>query len=327
MRVLVLALLGTVLVAPRSQSATISIFTTYTQGSNGLTNLAGLLGAFQSPTVSFGASTGWDWSPFGRGDNYAALITGYLNVAASGNYTFSTTSDDGSWLVINNQTVVNNGFFQGPTTRSGTVFLTAGYHPYYLHFFEGGGGAGIEFTPPPGVTLADSDPASPMLGIYVLPSTNATFPAVTSAATFVGSIPSPSIQFGASTGFGWQPFGIANTFAAKATGWMVVPTTGSYAFSTTSDDGSWLLINNQMAVDNGFFQGPTTRSGTVNLTAGYHPFEVQFFQGGGNSGLDVGLPDGIVLVNDVPEPSTLVLSGCVLLGLALWRRRRGCDAG
>jgi PA14 domain-containing protein len=46
----------------------------------------------------------------------------------TGTYAFAFNSDDGSRLVINGQTVVNNWFNQPPTTRTGQIALTAASH-------------------------------------------------------------------------------------------------------------------------------------------------------------------------------------------------------
>jgi hypothetical protein len=57
------------------------------------------------PTISFsspGNSFNWATVPsnIGLGDNYFASFTAILTVTVAGDYTFFTTSDDGSWLVL-----------------------------------------------------------------------------------------------------------------------------------------------------------------------------------------------------------------------------------
>ena len=77
-------------------------------------------------------------------DNFEANLTGKITINTEGDYTFSTTSDDGSVAFLDgaDAPVVNNNFYQGMTTRSGTVHLTAGQHQIDLGFYEGGGGLG-----------------------------------------------------------------------------------------------------------------------------------------------------------------------------------------
>ena len=86
---------------------------------------------------------------FANPNDYEVRWTGFINVTNPGIATFSTGSDDGSMVFINdeNTPVVNNNFFQGfPSTKTGTYnFTTAGYHKITLAHYEGGGGAGALF--------------------------------------------------------------------------------------------------------------------------------------------------------------------------------------
>ena len=76
-------------------------------------------------------------------------------------------------------------------------------------------------------------------------------------------------------------------------------------FYTTSDDGSriWIQTNTNyplasdqnMVVENNWFQGETTRQGTVSLIPGVaYPIEIGYYQGGGGAGMAAGwnLPGG-----------------------------------
>ncbi|MBP0457220.1 glycoside hydrolase family 3 C-terminal domain-containing protein [Streptomyces montanisoli] len=78
-------------------------------------------------------------------------------------------------------------------------------------------------------------------------------------------------------------------WSAKYTGTITAPTTGSYTFSLTSDDGSRLSINGKQIIDNWRDQGGNTETGTVTLTAGEPvSIEVDYYQGGGGSLLHLG---------------------------------------
>jgi beta-glucosidase len=81
----------------------------------------------------------------------------------------------------------------------------------------------------------------------------------------------------------------ADNWSAQWTGTLTPPTTGTYTFSLTSDDGSRLYINGQLVVDNWNYQAATTKTGTVTLTAGQPvTIKVQYMQGGGQSSLKLG---------------------------------------
>jgi hypothetical protein len=74
-------------------------------------------------------------------DNFAAVLTGFLDVKEAGQYDFWTESDDGSMLWIDKAIVVDNHGLHGPEKKTGTVSLSKGIHPILVQFFEAGGGA------------------------------------------------------------------------------------------------------------------------------------------------------------------------------------------
>ncbi len=83
-------------------------------------------------------------TPRQRNDNFAFIYEGFINITTSGNYTFYTSSDDGSQLFINHNLVVNNDGAHGTQERSGSVSLSPGYYPIKVTFFENGGGEVLE---------------------------------------------------------------------------------------------------------------------------------------------------------------------------------------
>jgi len=78
-------------------------------------------------------------------------------------------------------------------------------------------------------------------------------------------------------------------FGLKFSAVINIPVTGTYTFSTTSDDASALYIGGYTAankvVNNDFQQGATIRSGTIALTKGTYPFFVAYDQGTGGYSL------------------------------------------
>ena len=75
-----------------------------------------------------------------RDSNFGVVYDGFIKIPKQGVYTFSTTSDDGSVLVIDGKMVVNNDGRHAPLERSGVVQLQSGFHTFRLLYFQAGGG-------------------------------------------------------------------------------------------------------------------------------------------------------------------------------------------
>lgn len=149
-------------------------------------------------------------------------------------------------------------------------------------------------------------------------------------SNFVGSFTADDVKFASDTGFNWHPFGLTTNWGADITGNFFVGSASTYTFALNSDDGSRLFIDNVMVVDNGGDHGPMTVANSVHLSAGVHPFEIQFKEtGGGESGIDLHVPENVRFIEpfekgQAPEPTSLVLLGVGGLGLLGygWRRRK-----
>ncbi len=98
----------------------------------------GALAAAKRGTVG-----GFDLSVRARDDNFGFVFTGTLEVPAAGDWTFFTSSDDGSRLWIDGALVVDNDGVHAMQERSGTVALSAGPHALRVEFFERDGGEGL----------------------------------------------------------------------------------------------------------------------------------------------------------------------------------------
>lgn len=77
----------------------------------------------------------------------------------------------------------------------------------------------------------------------------------------------------------------ADFFVAEATGYLRAPVTGEYLFGLTSDDGSRLTVGGVVVVTHDGVHGATTRTGSVRLEAGLHPFRVEMFEHTGEEAL------------------------------------------
>jgi hypothetical protein len=66
-------------------------------------------------------------------------------------------------------------------------------------------------------------------------------------------------------------------YACLFRGRIMIPNNGRHAFSITSDDGSRLLIDEQLVVDNDGQHGRQKRSGAIELKAGEHDVRIEYF--------------------------------------------------
>jgi len=74
-----------------------------------------------------------------REEKYALQFDGYIKIDKDGIYHFSTVSDDGSQLFIDNEEIVNNGGEHGSLEASGDAALKKGFHKIKVTYFDGGG--------------------------------------------------------------------------------------------------------------------------------------------------------------------------------------------
>ncbi len=94
--------------------------------------------------VKRGVARGFDLGVTEQKEGFGLVFSGYLNVTKSGEYTFYTSSDDGSALYINGKRIVDNDGVHGPEENSGRVRLTQGRHLIRVEYFEAGGGEELE---------------------------------------------------------------------------------------------------------------------------------------------------------------------------------------
>jgi mono/diheme cytochrome c family protein len=89
---------------------------------------------------AIGEASDFDLNVARRVNDCALRYEGYLRIEAAGNYTFHTTSDDGSKLWIDDKLVVNNDGVHPPQEKSGKIKLAKGVHKVIVGVFNAGGG-------------------------------------------------------------------------------------------------------------------------------------------------------------------------------------------
>ena len=76
--------------------------------------------------------------------SFSVRYTGFIEIETQGDYTFYTTSDDGSKLYIDGIQVVNNDGYHSENVESGQISLSAGYHSIKVLFFQRGAQSKLE---------------------------------------------------------------------------------------------------------------------------------------------------------------------------------------
>lgn len=72
--------------------------------------------------------------------NIGLIITGYIHVTADDVYTFQLMSDDGSYLTIDGQMVVDNDGEHSPVELTGQHAMKSGQHKMVVRYFDHNGG-------------------------------------------------------------------------------------------------------------------------------------------------------------------------------------------
>ncbi|HEX8546151.1 MAG TPA: PA14 domain-containing protein, partial [Cytophagaceae bacterium] len=249
--------------------------------------------------VKSGVDTNFVLTSRNRNDNFGYSYSSYINIPADGNYTFYTSSDDGSKLYIGTQLVVDNDGLHGSQERSGSIGLKAGKHAINVDFFERGGGELLEVSYSSSTISKRKIRGNELFRIQAPTNRNPENPTTVvnglSYKYYEGldwsTIPNFSSLNSLAEG-NIENFSLAtrkrdDNFGYAFTGYIEVPTDGSYTFYTNSDDGSKLYIGTTLVVNNDGLHADIEKSGVIGLKAGKHAIRVDFFERGGGEVLGV----------------------------------------
>jgi PA14 domain len=247
------------------------------------------------PTINF------DWrggAPDSKvnADNFSAEWTGQILAPETGTYRFTTKSDDGIAVWVNGQRLINAWNNHSAQEDSGTISLQAGQkYDIKVDYFEHGGDS-----------VAQLYWSSPSIAQQVIPQAylySSTAAAVTPAPAPAAVTPAGNGLTGqyynstnldpstlaltktdTSVNFNWNNGAPdakvnADNFSAEWTGQILAPETGTYTFTTTSDDGVRVWVNGQQLINAWNDHGPQQDSGTITLQAGQkYDIKVDYYE-------------------------------------------------
>ncbi|MEP0915836.1 PA14 domain-containing protein [Leptolyngbya sp. DQ-M1] len=225
-------------------------------------------------------------------DTFSVRWTGQVLAPTSGTYQFFTTTDDGVRLFVNDQLVINSFVDQPPTERTGSIALVAGQrYDIRMEYFENGYDASALLGwSGPGITKQ----IIPQSQLFSSTTTTPTPPTPPTTGTGNGLLGEyfDNIDFtnriltrtDTTVNFDWgqgsPATGIASdTFSVRWTGQVLAPTSGTYQFFTTTDDGVRLFVNNQLVINSFADQPATERTGSIALVAGQrYDIRMEYFE-------------------------------------------------
>ncbi|EGX56646.1 large, multifunctional secreted protein [Streptomyces zinciresistens K42] len=131
----------------------------------------------------------------------------------------------------------------------------------------------------------------------------------------------PNVDWSTTDDFG----GLSDNFSAQVSGYLVVPSDGTYTFRLTSDDGSRLTVGEQTVIDHDGLHGAEPKDGAVQLTAGSQPFRIDYFERTGGQRLALAWkPPGADDFSIVPKEALSTDAGVVRVTAP---GRKECESG
>lgn len=217
-------------------------------------------------------------------DNFSVRWEGELEAPETGNYVFSTVSDDAIRVWLDGRLLIDNYVDHGRTIDlAPAVSLRAGQrYAVRVEYRERGGNAEVRLRYALDGGAASAVPAS----LLFLPPASGLRGAYFANPTLTGL---PVLQRVEAVDFDWSAGSpapgtlAADHFGVRWTGEVEAPVSGNYVFSTVSDDGVRLWVNGRLVIDR-WVPHPriTDDAPAIALTAGERvPVRLEFFEHSG----------------------------------------------
>ena len=233
--------------------------------------------------------------------NYAWNFYGVLNIETSGKYTFCSTSDDGSRLMLDGMMLVDNDGLHGARKYCGSKTLAMGNHKITVEGFQAGGGlyqTATYYGPDTGNSrmmihssgkgageLPPKPPKSEFLmRMYSDPKHDLSYTKDLAFLDYKGEAKVPYIQYANLNDFRSDIKATpSSNYEWAIYGNLKVKRAGSYKFCTTSDDGSLFYVDGKLVVNNDGLHGARQVCGKITLDASTHKMYIPGFQRDGGA--------------------------------------------
>jgi hypothetical protein len=202
-------------------------------------------------------------------NNYSVRWTRSINFTSAGKWTFHFVADDGVRLWVDNNLVIDAWIDQAPTPHIGTISLTAGWHNVRVEYYNKtlGGTAKLNYWG----DVAYSDWKAEYFANQTLAG----------APMFIRN--DPNIDFNWDAGSPEVRIPVDH-FSVRWTRTIHLDA-GRWRFSTTTDDGVRVWVNNYLLIDKWIDQAPTTHSSEIdlNLPSGEYAIKVEYYENTGGA--------------------------------------------
>ncbi|RIK44385.1 MAG: hypothetical protein DCC55_02790 [Chloroflexi bacterium] len=198
-------------------------------------------------------------------DNFSVRWTRTLDLGA-GTYRFRVRVDDGARLWVNNRLLIDEWRNQPERTYTADIQLPGGAVPVRLEYFENRGGALVQLT---WERVDTAENGQKWRGEYFNNRELSGSPALVrddSAIDFTWGTGSPAPGVIAS-----DNFSVRWTITLHFSG-------GRYRFTTESDDGVRLYIDDRLVIDQWREQDRSRYNAEVNLSRGNHRLRMEYFE-------------------------------------------------
>jgi len=199
-------------------------------------------------------------------DDFSVRWTRWLFIDTPGNWTFTTLTDDGVRLFVDDRLVIDAWQDQPLTVQSATLNLSPSFHLVRMEYYERHANAQAH--------LWITSPDYPdWRGEYY------NNPNLAGAPAFVRNDSAIRFNFGTAGPGG----NVAGTdFSVRWTRSHFF-SAGRYRFTTTTDDGVRLWIDGQVLIDQWKDQTLKSWTAEVTLSEGMHWLQMDYYQRGGNA--------------------------------------------